>query len=106
MFGRSSAKGGISSLLRSRRVPKAKKRTLVVGLKSDNISREMLLRLLTSVVMPGDYVLAVHVQEPNCIFDPNTFHRHEDLCKSKQVILHSKVTLDILLIPTNCLLNC
>ncbi|XP_016492984.1 PTI1-like tyrosine-protein kinase 2 isoform X2 [Nicotiana tabacum] len=91
MFGRSSAKGGISSLLRSRRVPKAKKRTLVVGLKSDNISREMLLRLLTSVVMPGDYVLAVHVQEPNCIFDPNTFHRHEDLCKSKQVDFQIKV---------------
>lgn len=92
MFGSSSAKGGISSLLRRRRVPKAKKRTIVVGLKSDNSSREMLLRLLTSVVMPGDYVLAVHVQQPNDIFDPNTFHRHEDICKSKQVIFHSQVS--------------
>lgn len=63
-----------------------KKRTIIVGLKSDNCSREMLLRLLGSVVAPGDNVLAVHVQEPDDTFDPNTFHIHEDLCKSKQVL--------------------
>lgn len=45
----------------------------------------MLLRLLTLFVMPGDNVLAIHVEEPNDTFDPNTFHLHEDLCKSKQV---------------------
>ncbi|MCD7463311.1 hypothetical protein HAX54_050321 [Datura stramonium] len=91
MFSSSSAKGGISSLLRCRGVPKAKKQTIVVGLKSDNSSREMLLRLLKLVVMPGDYVLSVHVQEPNDTFDPNTFHIHEDLCKSKQVDFQIKV---------------
>lgn len=45
----------------------------------------MLLRLLHSVVMPGDNVVAVHVQHSDDTFDPNTFHIHEDLCKSKQV---------------------
>lgn len=92
MFGSSSAKGGISSLLRCRGVSKAKKRTIVVGLKSDNSSRDMLLRVINFVAMPGDYVLSVRVQEPNDTFDPNTFHIHEDLCKSKQVILHSRVS--------------
>jgi hypothetical protein len=72
----------MSSLLRSKTV---KKRTIIVGLKSDNCGREMLLRLLTSIVKPGDSVLAVHVQVSNDTFDPNTFHIHEDLCKSKQV---------------------
>ncbi|XP_010315404.1 probable serine/threonine-protein kinase PBL23 [Solanum lycopersicum] len=91
MFGSSSGKGGISSLLRCRVVPKAKRRTIVVGLKSDNSSREMLLRLLNLVVVPGDYVLSVHVQQPNDTFDPNTFHIHEDLCKSKQVDFQIKV---------------
>ncbi|OMO91963.1 hypothetical protein COLO4_17999 [Corchorus olitorius] len=33
----------------------------------------------------GDNVLAVHVQQRNDAFDPNTFQIHEDLCKSKQV---------------------
>ncbi|CAH2050118.1 unnamed protein product, partial [Thlaspi arvense] len=61
------------------------KRTVVVGLSSDNSSRELLLRLLTSVVVPGDNVLAVHVTETDDSFDPNYFHIHEDLCKSKQV---------------------
>ncbi|XP_055815469.1 protein kinase STUNTED-like isoform X1 [Solanum dulcamara] len=93
MFGSSSAKGGISSLLRCRGVSKAKKRTIVVGLKSDNSSREMLLGLLNLVVMPGDYVLSVHAQEPNDMFDPNTFHIHEDLCKSKQVDFQIKVCI-------------
>lgn len=65
-----------------------KKRTIVVGLKSDNSSREMLLRLLNFVVVAGDNVLAVHVQDSNDFFDPNTFHIHEDLCKSKQVWIH------------------
>ncbi|KAK3015170.1 hypothetical protein RJ639_005316 [Escallonia herrerae] len=51
----------------------------------------MLLRLLTLVVIPGDCVLAVHVQEPVDNFDPNTFHIHEDLCKSKQVDFQVKV---------------
>ena len=64
------------------------------GLKSGNCSREILLRLLSSVVMVGDEVLAVHVQEDDPdddidddddAFDLNTFHIHEDLCKSKQV---------------------
>ncbi|XAR72660.1 Non-specific serine/threonine protein kinase [Bertholletia excelsa] len=41
--------------------------------------------LLTSVVVPGDNVLAVHVMESDDSFDPNYFHIHEDLCKSKQV---------------------
>ena len=47
----------------------------------------MLLKLLSSVVVTGDEVLAVHVQEPepDDTFDLNTFHIHEDLCKSKQV---------------------
>ena len=62
-----------------------KKRTMIVGLKSNNCGREMLLQLLTSVVKPGDSVLAIHVQVSNDTFDPNTFHIHEDLCKSKQV---------------------
>lgn len=70
------------SLLRSKTV---KKRTIIVGLKSDNCGREMLLQLLSSVVKPGDSVLAIHVQVSNDTFDPNTFHIHEDLCKSKQV---------------------
>ncbi|RVX12258.1 hypothetical protein CK203_010492 [Vitis vinifera] len=46
-----------------------------------------------SVVVTGDEVLAVHVQEPepDDTFDLNTFHIHEDLCKSKQVDFHVKV---------------
>ncbi|XP_074343932.1 putative serine/threonine-protein kinase PBL22 isoform X2 [Apium graveolens] len=77
------------SLLRSKTV---KKRMIVIGLKDDNSSREVLLRLLNMVVMVGDSVLAVHVQElDGCEFDPNTFHIHEDLCKSKQVEFQVKV---------------
>lgn len=68
-----------------------RKRTIIVGLKSDNFSREMLLRLLHFFVQPADILLAVHVQDPNDTFDPNTFHMHEDLCKSKQVEFHIKV---------------
>lgn len=60
-------------------------RRIIVGLKSDNYSREMLLRLLHLVVVRGDSVLAVHVQQSDDTFDPNTFHIYEDLCKSKQV---------------------
>ncbi|XVE93937.1 hypothetical protein REPUB_Repub01dG0237100 [Reevesia pubescens] len=62
-----------------------KNKTIIVGLTSDNCSREMLLQLLSLVVKSGDNVLAVHVQETNDGFDPNSFHIHEDLCKSKQV---------------------
>ncbi|KAE8665159.1 GDSL esterase/lipase [Hibiscus syriacus] len=62
-----------------------KNKTIIVGLKSDNCSREMLLQLLSLLVKSGDNVLAVHVQEMNDAFDPNTFHIHEDICKSKQV---------------------
>ncbi|KAK8636312.1 hypothetical protein V6N13_005016 [Hibiscus sabdariffa] len=62
-----------------------KNKTIIVGLKSDNCSREMLLQLLSLLVNSGDNVLAVHVQEMNDAFDPNTFHIHEDICKSKQV---------------------
>ncbi|PSS12133.1 Receptor-like serine/threonine-protein kinase [Actinidia chinensis var. chinensis] len=75
----------------SPRTRTAKKMTIIVGLKSDNLSRQVLLRLLTSVVVSGDSVLAVHVLEPNDSFDPNTFHIHEDLCKSKQVEFQVKV---------------
>ncbi|KAA8546147.1 hypothetical protein F0562_020959 [Nyssa sinensis] len=82
-----------SSMLSFLRTRTTKKKTFVVGLKSDNCSREMLLRLLNLVVMSGDYVLAIHVQEPNDIFDPNTFHIHEDLCKSKQVDFQVKVCI-------------
>lgn len=67
------------------RSKKEKKRTIIVGLKSDNYSREILLRLLTLVVKPEDNVVAIHVQSSQDIFDPNTFHIHEDLCKSKKV---------------------
>ncbi|XP_010266088.1 PREDICTED: pto-interacting protein 1-like isoform X2 [Nelumbo nucifera] len=80
----------ISSILGSKMAKK--KRMVVVGLKSHNRSREMLLRLLTMVVDSGDTVLAVHVQEPNDNFDPNTFHIHEDLCKSKQVDFQVKIS--------------
>lgn len=76
---------GIFGLLRRRT---SKRRIIVFGLKSGNCSRGILLRLLGSVVLPGDEVLAVHVQEPDPdeAFDLNTFHLHEDLCKSIQVI--------------------
>ncbi|KAK6159623.1 hypothetical protein DH2020_006937 [Rehmannia glutinosa] len=68
------------------------KRRIIVGLKSDNCSRDMLLRLLHLVAMQGDSVLAVHVQQSDDdTFDPNTFHIHEDLCKSKQVDFEIKV---------------
>ena len=83
MVGSPMINGRIFSLLKARI---GKKRTIIVGLKSDNYSREMLRRLLSSsVVVPGDSVLAVHVQESNDGFDPNTFLIHEDLCKYKQV---------------------
>lgn len=86
------------SLLRSRTV---KKRMIVIGLKDDNSSREVLLRLLNMVVMVGDSVLAVHVQElDGCEFDPNTFHIHEDLCKSKQV--RTNRIFYLLVININC----
>lgn len=63
-----------------------KKRTIIAGLNSANSGREILLRLLVVVAKTGDSVLAVHVRrEPNEDFDPNTFHIHEDICKSKQV---------------------
>ncbi|PIN25719.1 Serine/threonine protein kinase [Handroanthus impetiginosus] len=67
------------------------KRRIIVGLKSDNYSREMLLRLLHFVVVRGDSVLAVHVQKSDDSFDPNMFHIHEDLCKSKQVDFEVKI---------------
>lgn len=84
MLGRTRTERRIFGLRRSRT---SKKRTIVFGLKSSNGSRGVLLKLLSSVVVPGDEVLAVHVQEPepDDTFDLNTFHIHEDLCKSKQV---------------------
>lgn len=85
MDGSPRKKGGILSRLRSRNRTVHSSRRIVVGLKYDHYSREMLLRLLHSVVMPGDNVVAVHVQHSDDTFDPNTFHIHEDLCKSKQV---------------------
>ncbi|CAL2279783.1 unnamed protein product [Prunus armeniaca] len=79
---------------RSSKAVKKKKRTIIVGLNSDSSSREMLLRLLISVVKAGDSVTAVHVQEADAdAFDPNSFHTHEDLCKSKKVDFHVKVCI-------------
>ncbi|KAK6946488.1 Protein kinase domain [Dillenia turbinata] len=80
----------ILSLLKAKTM---KRRTIIVGLNSDTRSREMLLRLLTLVARSGDNVLAVHVQEPDDGFDPNTFHIHEDLCKTKQVDFQVKVCI-------------
>ncbi|KAJ0077521.1 hypothetical protein Patl1_35845 [Pistacia atlantica] len=88
MVGKLRIERKLLTLLRKKRV---KKRTIIAGLKSDNYSRGMLLWLLNTVVQPGDNVLAVHVEEPNDSFDLNTFHIHEDLCKSKQVDLLVKV---------------
>ncbi|XP_022762983.1 probable serine/threonine-protein kinase PBL7 [Durio zibethinus] len=82
MCGNARINCRIMSYLSGRTV---KNKTIIVGLKSDNCSREMLLQLLGLFVKSGDNVLAVHVQERNDAFDPNTFHIHEDLCKSKQV---------------------
>ncbi|KAI8553961.1 hypothetical protein RHMOL_Rhmol05G0057800 [Rhododendron molle] len=80
--------GLLKSLLRIRTV---KKRTIIVGLKSGNCSREVLRRFLAMEAMPGDSVFAVHVLEPSDTFDPNSFHTHEDICKSKQVEFQVKV---------------
>ncbi|XP_073292805.1 probable serine/threonine-protein kinase PBL23 [Primulina huaijiensis] len=80
--------GGIFSRRGTRLV---KKKTVIIGLKHDNCSREMLLRLLNLVVVRGDSVLAVHVQQSDDTFDPNTFHIHEDICKSKQVDFEVKI---------------
>ncbi|CAK7329423.1 unnamed protein product [Dovyalis caffra] len=82
IVGNPSKEWKVFSLLKSKA---EKKRTVVVGLKSDNYCREMLLQFLHTVVNPGDNVLAIHVQEPSDTFDPNTFHIHEDICKAKQV---------------------
>lgn len=61
-------------------------RRIIVGLKSDTCSRQMLMRLLQMVVARGDSVLAIHVQlKLDDSFDANTFHMYEDICKSKQV---------------------
>ncbi|XP_077221875.1 protein kinase STUNTED-like isoform X2 [Tasmannia lanceolata] len=75
-------------------VKKKKPRTMVVGLKSHNCSREMLLRVLITLVVKGDTVVALHVQESEdrFLFDPNSFHIYEDLCKSKQVNFHVKLS--------------
>ncbi|KAL3624361.1 hypothetical protein CASFOL_033177 [Castilleja foliolosa] len=68
------------------------KKRIIVGLKSDSNSRDMLFRLLNLVVEQGDSVLAVHVQQSDDdTFDPNTFHIYEDLCKSKQVDFEIKI---------------
>ncbi|KAH6777093.1 coiled-coil protein [Perilla frutescens var. hirtella] len=68
------------------------RRRIIVGLKSDTCSREMLLRLLQLVVSRGDTVLAVHVQHhSDDTFDANTFHIYEDICKSKQVDFEVKI---------------
>ncbi|CAN1770991.1 Protein kinase STUNTED [Linum perenne] len=88
MIGRSSIEHKFLSLLRAKA---SKQRTIVVGLKSDTHSREMLLRVLHTSANPGDNVLAVHVQEASSSFDPNSFHMHADLSKSKQVDFLVKV---------------
>ncbi|KAL9173672.1 hypothetical protein ABFS82_02G003600 [Erythranthe guttata] len=79
------------NLLETTAKTRRKKRRIIVGLKSDNCSREMLLRLLHLLVVQGDSVLAIHVQHSDDIFDPNTFHIHEDFCKSKQVDFEVKI---------------
>ncbi|EOX97538.1 hypothetical protein QUC31_015630 [Theobroma cacao] len=82
MVGNASINCRIMSYLNGRTV---KNKTIIVGLKSDNNSREMLLQLLRTFAKSGDNVLAVHVQERDDALDPNNFHIHEDLCKSKRV---------------------
>lgn len=72
------------SLVRTKSAAR-KKRTIIVGLNAESSGREILLRMLVVIVKTGDNVVAVRVSEPNDNFDPNTFHIHEDLCKSKQV---------------------
>ncbi|KAM7479491.1 hypothetical protein LguiA_027704 [Lonicera macranthoides] len=91
IFGSPRVSGRMLSLRRTNTV---KNRKIVIGLKSDNSSREMLLRLLAVVVLPGDNVLAVHVQDSNDSFDPNTFYIHEDICKSKQVDFQVTICTD------------
>ncbi|PNT21304.1 hypothetical protein POPTR_009G140300v4 [Populus trichocarpa] len=88
MAGKASREWKVFPLVKSK---EEKKRTIIVGLKSDNYSREMLLRFLHKVVNPRDNVLAIHVQEPSDTFDPNTFYIHEDICKAKQVDFLVKV---------------
>lgn len=82
MVGKLSIEKNFFSVLRTRTL---KKRTVIFGLKSDHYSREILLQLLTVIAKPGDNVLAVHVEEQNDTLDLNTFHIHEDLCRSKKV---------------------
>ncbi|XP_034927538.1 probable serine/threonine-protein kinase PBL21 [Populus alba] len=88
MAGKASREWKVFPIVKSK---EEKKRTMIVGLKSDNYSREMLLRFLHKVVNPRDNVLAIHVQEPSDTFDPNTFYIHEDICKAKQVDFLVKV---------------
>lgn len=72
-------------------------RRIIVGLKSDTCSRQMLMRLLQMVVARGDSVLAVHVQlKLDDTFDANTFHMYEDICKSKQVRIALLLFLNVL----------
>ncbi|XP_043708489.1 receptor-like cytosolic serine/threonine-protein kinase RBK1 [Telopea speciosissima] len=80
----------IASILGAQKTTK-KNKTIVVGLKAHNRSREVLLRVLNEMVRPGDNVVAVHVQEPQDNFDLNSFEIHEDLCKSKQVEFQVKI---------------
>ncbi|KAJ6671596.1 SERINE/THREONINE-PROTEIN KINASE CDL1-LIKE ISOFORM X1 [Salix viminalis] len=88
MAGKASREWKVFPLLKSKQ---ERKRKIVVGLKSDNYSREMLLRFLRTVINPRDDVLAIHVQESSDSFDPNTFYIHEDICKAKQVDFTVKV---------------
>ncbi|KAJ6717003.1 hypothetical protein OIU74_009511 [Salix koriyanagi] len=88
MAGKASREWKVFPLLKSKQ---ERKRKIVVGLKSDNYSREMLLRFLHTVINPRDDVLAIHVQESSDSFDPNTFYIHEDICKAKQVDFTVKV---------------
>ncbi|KAL0383886.1 UNVERIFIED_CONTAM: Coiled-coil domain-containing protein [Sesamum radiatum] len=83
--------GHIKSLFLDRGAKAVNGRRIIVGLKSDNCSREMLLRACSMVVVRGDSLLAVHVEQSDDTFDPNTFHIHEDLCKSNQVDFEIKI---------------
>ncbi|XP_011045458.1 PREDICTED: serine/threonine-protein kinase CDL1-like isoform X2 [Populus euphratica] len=88
MAGKANREWKVFPLVKSK---EEKKRTIIVGLKSDNYSREMLLRFLQKVVNPRENVLAIHVREPSDSFDPNTFYIQEDICKAKQVDFLVKV---------------
>uniref|UniRef100_A0A803LHI7 Protein kinase domain-containing protein n=1 Tax=Chenopodium quinoa TaxID=63459 RepID=A0A803LHI7_CHEQI len=79
--------------------------TVVVGVKMDALSRELLTWSLVKVAQPGDVVLALHVLAPNEIFDndgkssllslvkafDSVLGVYEGFCNLKQVDLKLKI---------------